>query len=234
MTPICKGLTDAYRIGCTGAVLCHIQRHRAATLFANDPDAINIFRIRTIETLSLKDMMFINANTFAALQILQMEHHPNLLAQGPFNNGSGAKESLSVFGLFLHLTGTPQGKQKLRRLFLRPTTHIDIIEERLATIEVFLRPENSSGLTLLIKNLKRISNLRTVVANIRKGVTVSGRSAHNKAGVWSTLQKFSFHALQIAEALKTLTDGHRLPIIATVCLQCCIDTPLTNSGRRDS
>ncbi len=175
------------------------------------------FRVRTIETFTLFDMMFLNADTLASLQILQSESHPNSHMQGPNKSSSGSKESLSVFGLFHHLAHTPQGKYKLRQIFLRPSIDLAVIEERQATIRVLLRPDNSSALEQLVKSLKRIKNIRTVVIHLQKGI--SGTSAKGSAirrGIWASLQQFTFHTLKIIEAARELTDGQGLVIVGKV------------------
>ena len=175
------------------------------------------FRVRTIEMFTLSDMMFINADTMASLQILQAEFHPNSHMQGPNSASSGAKESLSVFGLFNHLASTPQGKYRLRQIFLRPSLDLEIIEERQATIRVLIQPENSPALGKMIKSLKRIKNIRTVIIHLQKGISgASGRGSAMQRGVWASLQQFTFHTLKIIEAVSKLVDGQDLKIVCKV------------------
>jgi DNA mismatch repair protein MSH5 len=175
------------------------------------------FRVRTIEMFTLSDMMFINADTMASLQILQSEFHPNSHMQGPNSASSGAKESLSVFGLFHHLASTPQGKHKLRQIFLRPSLDLEIIEERQATIGILIRPDNSSALEKMIKSLKKIKNIRTIVIHLQKGISgVSSRGSVMQRGVWANLQQFTFHTLKVIEAVSELVDGQALMIVSKV------------------
>src|SRR4051812_29226214 len=108
---------------------------------------------------SLSDMMFVNADTLSSLRIIQSESHPNSHMQGPNNSGSGSKESLSVFGLFVHLASTPQGKHKLRQMFLRPSVDMAVIGERLKTISFFLRSENQAALQKIRKSLKKVKDI---------------------------------------------------------------------------
>ena len=91
---------------------------------------------------TLFDSMFINEATLSALQIIQSEMHPNSQMRGPEQSGSAAKESLSVYGLFQNLARTPQGKAKLRRLFLRPSIDLELINSRQQAIGFFLRQEH--------------------------------------------------------------------------------------------
>lgn len=132
---------------------------------------------------------FVNADTLSSLQILQSESHPHSHNQGPTQSSSGSKEGLSVYGLFHHLARTPQGKQLLRQYFLRPSTDMAIINERLDTAAVFLQTGNLGPLTSITKSLGHIKNMRAVMINLRKGVS-SGLSKGGgiKNGIWSTLR----------------------------------------------
>jgi DNA mismatch repair protein MSH5 len=132
---------------------------------------------------------FINQDTLASLQIMQAESHPNSYNQGPTKTASGSKEGLTVFGLFHHLARTPQGKYLLRQHFLRPSLDINIINERLNTASVFLRPDNSHHLEEIVKNLKDIKNMKTVMIHLRKGARTDLNKTNSiRNGVWSSLR----------------------------------------------
>ncbi len=130
-----------------------------------------------------------NADTLASLQILQSESHPQSHNQGPTKASSGWKEGLSVYGLFHHLARTAQGKYNLRQYFLRPSLDVGIINERLDTASVFLRPDNSGPLNMLVKSLGQIKNMKTVMIHLRKGISNGmGKGGGIKSGVWSSLR----------------------------------------------
>lgn len=131
---------------------------------------------------------FINIDTLSSLQILQSESHPNAFNHGPGNTSSGSKESLSIYGLFHHLARSPQGKARLRQLFLRPSVDLETINSRHRFITVLVRPDNSPALDKMVSALKRIKNLHPVMVNLRKGVSVgSGKVTGYKTTVWATL-----------------------------------------------
>ena len=163
---------------------------------------------------TLSSQMFINSDTLASLQIMQSENHPNSQMQGP--NTSGSKESLSVFGLFFHLASTPQGRRRLRRLFLRPSLELDVIRERLLSISIFLKPENSTALGGIVKSLKMVKDIRSVAIHLQKGAVDGGMGKSIYRGVWASLQQFTHHTLTILQVIRELEDGGSLPILKKV------------------
>lgn len=202
------------QIGCAGAVLGDIQRRKTVQYLPGDPDALVAFRIRSVEMFTLFDSMFVNADTLVSLQILQSEFHPNSHMRGP--SSSGAKESLSVYGLFHCLACTPQGKIKLRKIFLRPSIDIDLINDRQQTISFFLRPENTETLTGLTKDLRKIKNMHLPITNLRKGVDTPGQRASATKSVWAALQLFARHALKIRDTLAQMPKADSVPVIRKV------------------
>lgn len=161
--------------------------------------------------------MFVNADTLASLQIIQSESHPNIHMQGPNKSTSGAKESLSIFGLFNGLARTPQGKQKLRQLFLRPSTDLSIIRERHYTLSVLLRADNFATLENITKGLKMIKDMRPVIVHLQKGINSSKGSSVQK-GVWASLQSFTFYTMKVLEGVRELANEKQLlAITSKVC-----------------
>lgn len=123
-----------------------------------------------------------------ALQILESESHPSMVNQGPGRKSSSSKEGLSVYGLFQRFAYSPQGRHRLKQIFLRPSIDTDVIRERHAFISVYLRPDNNDPLSKLTRSLKHIKNLRPVMINLRKGIsTGSGKITGFKTTVWATL-----------------------------------------------
>ena len=165
--------------------------------------------------LALADQgRFINSDALASLQIVQSESNPNSHSQGPSSSkgSSGSKEGLSIYGLFHHLARTPQGKALLRLYFLRPSLNIDTINERLDTASIFLQPDNSAPLLKIVKSMRSIKNMRSVMIHLRKGVDNGSSIGALKCGIWSSLRSFAFHALQIREAISETVGSDRIPI----------------------
>ena len=120
---------------------------------------------------------------------MQSESHPHSHNQGPTKAASGSKEGLSLYGLFHHLAKTPQGKHLLRQYFLRPTLDLDIIKERHDTASVLLQPDNNAYMDELIKSLKQIKNMRTILIHLQKGMSNAlTKGGGIKSGVWMSLR----------------------------------------------
>lgn len=206
------------QIGCAGAILNYLARRRTVEYLPGDQEALVAFRVGTIEMFSLADMMFINADTLNSLQILQSEFHPNTHMQGPTKSSSGVKESLSVYGLFRQLAHTPQGKRKLRQVFLRPSMDLNLIQERHNTIAILLRSDNAESLNIIVGSLKRIRNIRTVLIHLMKGISApSCKGGAIKQGIWGSLQQFTFHTLKIVDTVRCIENGENLAVLDKVC-----------------
>lgn len=160
--------------------------------------------------------MFVNADALASLQILGSENHPNSMNQGPDKSKSGAKEGLSVYGLFHVLTHTAQGKTKLRQMFLRPSIDLDLIYERQRTISVLIRPENSADVENIGKWLRKIKNIKNILLQLRKGSNISAGRAAIERSTWATLQAFSAYAMELREAIRKISGADNLDITTRV------------------
>ncbi|KAI5920830.1 muts domain V-domain-containing protein [Camillea tinctor] len=209
-------LESRVTIGCAGAVLSDIQRRRTTQYLPNDPDASVAFHIRSVEMFALFDSMFVNADTLVSLQILQSEYHPNKHQRGPTNAASGAKESLSLYGLFQYLTSTQQGRMRLRQIFLRPSTDVNLIHERQQTISFLLRHDNTEALVSMNKDLKKIKNMKYTLGLLRKGVDHPGKKVSVANNVWATLQKFAHYSLKVRECLRSLQGAEKVTVLRKV------------------
>ncbi|KAK7535428.1 muts domain V-domain-containing protein [Phyllosticta citricarpa] len=200
-------------VGCAGAVLAYLQRRRAAAFLPGNPTGNALFRVSRIVMFTLEGHMFMNMNTLLSLQIMQSESHPHSHNQGPTKASSGSKEGLSVYGLFHHLARTPQGKTLLRQYFLRPSTDLNVIHQRLFSISVFMRPDNGPAMDNLTSILKKVRNMRVIMVNLRKGVNAgSGKKTGITSGIWTTIRLFAYHALKIVDAFKEMNGAEMLPI----------------------
>lgn len=167
---------------------------------------------------SLSDYMFVSAESLQSLQILRSELHPNGQAWGPDPNGTGTRESLSVYGLFHLLAFTPQGRYALRQMFLRPSMDIHLITERQQTISLFLRPENADIIKQADQLLKKIKNVKLAIYQLQRGVDSPSSGRSFDRGVWATLRGFAAHTLRLREIVVNLPDFDAVRIARTVSL----------------
>ncbi|KAG9506978.1 hypothetical protein J7337_000526 [Fusarium musae] len=189
------------QVGCAGALLGDVLRRRSAGFLPDGQVAGVLFRVVDIRMFSLNTYMYVSTDALLSLQILQTELHPNSQAWGPDANKGNSKESLSVYGLFHHLACTPQGRTQLRQLFLRPLLDLGIISERQRTITVLLQPDNADKLAQLTSTLRKIRNMRTTLAQLRKGIEFPSAGQSFDRGVWATIQKFTAQALTLREMI---------------------------------
>lgn len=182
---------------------------------------------------TLSNSLFINADAMASLQIMGSENHPNHMNQGPDNSKSGAKESLSLYGLFHVLTRTAQGKQRLRQMFLRPSVDLDLIHERQRTITAFLRPENSEAIDLISRRLRKIKNIKTYLVLLKRGANLASGQNAVARGTWATLQSFSAYSIELRDAIRTLSGAEQLEITHKASLPRYLSRPYSDGRKAD-
>ncbi|KAF4490221.1 DNA mismatch repair MSH5 [Fusarium agapanthi] len=187
----CINMNSQVSVGCAGALLGDVFRRRSTVFLPDGQVAGVLFRVVDIRMFSL--------NTY-------------IQAWGPDANKSNSKESLSVYGLFHHLACTPQGRTQLRQLFLRPLLDLDIISERQRTIAVLLQPDNADKLAQLTSTLRKIRNMRTTLAQLRKGIEFPSAGQSFDRGVWATIQKFTAQALTLREMIGLFNGGSDIVI----------------------
>ncbi|KZL80976.1 domain v [Colletotrichum incanum] len=206
-------LDSTMSIGCAGAILCETTRLQNIEQGFGRPGG---FFITSLQMFALADFMFVNADTLSSLQVFQSELHPNSLMLGTGTAASGLKESLSLYGIFHPLAGTPQGRAKLRQLFLRPLVNIDIIRERHKTISVLLQPGNEMALDKISQTLRNVMDIKKTLAQLQKGAESPANSASVERGVWWTLTRFSLFVLRLRDAVLELREGHNVVIFRQI------------------
>ncbi|KAK2026994.1 muts domain V, partial [Colletotrichum zoysiae] len=198
-------LDSIISIGCAGAVLCETVRLQKSEQGAGSPGRAFITSLRMF---ALADFMFVNADTLSSLQVFQSELHPNNLMSGTGTAAAGLKESLSLYGIFHPLAGTPQGRAELRQLFLRPLVNIDIIRGRHNAISVLLQPGNETALENISQTLKKMTDIKKTLVRLQRGAESPASSASVERGVWWTLARFSLFVLRLRDAVLELRDWH--------------------------
>jgi DNA mismatch repair protein MSH5 len=181
----------------------------------------SIYSISSLRMFQLSAYLFISAETLLSLQIVRSELHPNSQIWGQGPNSNSMKESLSIYGLFHFLACTSQGRKSLRQIFLRPTLDMDTIVERQRTIQFLLRQENTDIVRKIPSVLRRVKNVRSIMAHLRKGIDLAAvRQSFDKC-VWASLRTFTVQALRLREMIASLRGGDDIEIVRRVSAPGC-------------
>ncbi|KAK1709027.1 muts domain V [Colletotrichum lupini] len=206
-------LESVASIGCAGAVLCETIRLQNAQRAAENIE--RAFGV-SLRMFALADFMFVNADTLSSLQVFQSELHPSNLISGPGKAVSGSKESLSLFGIFQPFAGTPQGKARLKQLFLRPLVNIDMIRERQATIAVFLQPGNEEAFSSISQGLRKVTDIKKTLAQLQRG------AAESPAG-WASIERGVYHGSNLSDEARADSINQMVQVVAVDKLTAIID-----------
>lgn len=206
--------SNTEKVNCAGAVLGDLFRRRSTGLLPGQgPEAI--LSVDFVETFTLSDYVSIDSETLLCLQIVQSELHPNSQVWGSGSHHSDSKESLSVYGLFHELASTPQGRTHLQKLLFRPIRDVEAIKERQRAISLLLQPDNIDKIKSMTKTLRRIRNIRTAIAQLRKGVESAAVRSHGR-GTWGTTMHFAAACLRLREQVGMLSSTDGIPIFQKV------------------
>lgn len=180
------------------------------------PGSPERYFVASLQMFTMADYMLVNTDTLSSLQIFQSQLHPNDLISGTGRSDSGSKESLSLYGIFYSLAGTPQGKAKLRQMFLCPLININIIRERHKTIAIFLQVANEDAFNIVSRVLRGVKDIKKALNQLQKGAETPTSSASVERGVWWTLTRFSLHVLQLKEVVLQLRGANDLTVVRQV------------------
>jgi DNA mismatch repair protein MSH5 len=64
-----------------------------------------------------------------------------------------------------------------------------VINERLRTISMLLRPDNATQLDDLSRNLRSVKNMRVMMISLRKGVSAGSQKAAFSKPIWLALRQ---------------------------------------------
>ena len=123
---------------------------------------------------------YINADTITSLQIFNNEAHPTFSYASTKYLNLG-KDGLCLFNLF-RSTKTPQGHHRLKLMFLRPSTDLELLRERQETIAALTRVENSPSVTSIRRSLCKINDMSKIINKLKKGTCSSSGMNVTAAG----------------------------------------------------
>lgn len=203
-------------IGCAGAVLHDLERRRATEDQLSDNDRALFFHVKAVQMSTSADTMLLSADSLLSLQIVQSELHPNPHTRASNNSEPKAKECFSVSGLLQELASTAQGKRRLRSMLLRPSTNLDIIRDRQASIAVLLRPDNAEIVKRMRQHLTKLKDTKALLLHVRKGVDRIRGQLFVRTGDWKAVLRFAMVSAQLKQATHALTGTANILIFSKV------------------
>ncbi|KAK4192630.1 putative muts protein 5 [Podospora australis] len=192
-------LENYLAVGCAGAVLYDLERRRAVEDMQTGT-AHSAFRIKSLRMNESMDAMLLNADALLSLQIVHPERRRDLLFSDPIKH----KDSRSVVALLQAFTSTILGQKRLRQMLLRPTTSLDIIQERQAAIQTFLFPENAEIVGSLRKLLKKLKDPKSLLAKVKKGVGRLRGELCLPLNDWKSLPRFGMLVANVRQSALTV------------------------------
>uniref|UniRef100_A0A8C2HKR3 MutS protein homolog 5 n=1 Tax=Cyprinus carpio TaxID=7962 RepID=A0A8C2HKR3_CYPCA len=142
-----------------------------------------------------KDVVYIDKDTYSALQIFKSELHPSV-----FKLQLGEKEGLSLYGK-IHYSVHHLKLIKLQ-WFHRPTRDLNILKKRQEVIRFFTSPRNVADLNTLQSSLRNIKNISTLLHKMSL--------ANPKVVVWQSLYKTVYNALCIRDTIRAMPQSIQL------------------------
>ncbi|GAB1523312.1 hypothetical protein RhiTH_006444 [Rhizoctonia solani] len=184
----------------TAALLEQLLRTRSAGELDETQSHLGALHINSIEILSLDQIMQVNADALASLQVFDDETHASI-------HSDKTKEGHSLFQLLNH-TSTYLGRSLLRRWCLRPSLSITTINARHAAIQCFLLPENMSAASTIRANLRGLCQMPKTMALLRTG--------RGRLPEWRGVAKFAYHVNLLKDAVRELSDYENIGAVNQV------------------
>ncbi|CAE6386833.1 unnamed protein product [Rhizoctonia solani] len=172
------------------ALLEQLLRVQATEELDETQNHLGALRINNIEILSLNQVMHVNADALASLQVFDDENHASI-------HSDKTKEGHSLFQLLNH-TSTHMGRALLRRWCLRPSLSITTITARHAAIECFALAENKNSVSSIRTNLSGLCQVPKTMALLRTG--------RGKLSEWRGVAKFAYHVNLLKDTVRELRN----------------------------
>lgn len=164
------------QVRATGALIALLQR-----------EGLLMSSLALVRERALAGFLTVDESSMAALGIFSLEAHPNRMM-----GTGGAKEGLSVFGLF-DTTLTPAGKRLLRAWFKRPLVDVQAVCERQEAVAWLLCNEEDAA--ALAGALRRVKDLPALLMRLRTVAAFTPKKS------WQALLDSLAALAQVQEAL---------------------------------
>uniref|UniRef100_W5K140 MutS protein homolog 5 n=1 Tax=Astyanax mexicanus TaxID=7994 RepID=W5K140_ASTMX len=173
-----------------GGLLKCLDRRRVGVELEDSSVGVPILQLLTY---TLNDVVYIDRDTYSALQIFKSELHPSV-----YKFQSGVKEGLSLYGI-LNRCRCKHGSRLLRQWFHRPTRDMSVLKRRQEVVRYFTSPHNSDVMNTLQNFLRNVGNIPTLL--YKMSVT------HTKVSDWQSLYKTVYSAVGIRDTVRSLPQN---------------------------
>ncbi|KAG8716370.1 MutS protein msh5, partial [Ceratobasidium sp. 423] len=179
------------------ALLEQLLRVHATEELDETQNHLGALHVNSIEILSLNQVMQVNADALASLQIFDDENHASI-------HSDKTKEGHSLFQLLNH-TSTYLGRSLLRRWCLRPSLSILTITARHAALECFALAENMNTASNIRDNLRGLCQVPKTMALLRTG--------RGRLPEWRGVAKFAYHVNLLKDTTRELSNRENIGAI---------------------
>ncbi|XP_056329836.1 mutS protein homolog 5 [Danio aesculapii] len=189
----CIPLDSGLMVRSIGGLLKCVEKRRIGLELEDNDVCIPILQFLTY---TLKDVVYIDRDTYSALQIFKSELHPSVLKLQ-----SGVKEGLSLYGI-LNQCRSKYGSLLLRQWLHRPTRDLNILKRRQEVIHFFTSPRNFADLCTFQSCLRSIKNISMLLHKMSL--------CNPKVAVWQSLYKTVYSAVCIRDTIRSLPQSIQL------------------------
>ncbi|XP_073674425.1 mutS protein homolog 5 [Garra rufa] len=189
----CIPLDSVLMMRSIGGLLKCLERRSFAVDMEESSTGVPILQFLTY---TLKDVVYIDRDTYSALHIFKSDLHPSV-----FKLQSGEKEGLSLYGV-LNRCRSKFGSLLLRQWFHRPTRDLNVLMRRQEVIRFFTSPRNFADLNTLQSCLRNIRNISTLLHKMSR--------SNPKVVIWQSLYKTMYSALCIRDTIRAVSQPIQL------------------------
>nr|XP_023658277.1 mutS protein homolog 5 [Paramormyrops kingsleyae] len=176
-----------------GALLKCLDRRRVGVELEDSSVGVPIFHFLPY---TLKDVVFVDRDTYSVLQVFKLELHPSV-----YKLQSGEKEGLSLYGI-LNRCRSKFGSRLLRQWFLRPSRDLSVLSRRQEVVRFFSSPRSADTLSTLQGCLRNIRSIPTLLYRMSL--------SHTKVSDWQSLYKTVYSAVCIRDTVRSLPQSVQL------------------------
>ncbi|XP_053699644.1 mutS protein homolog 5 isoform X2 [Synchiropus splendidus] len=150
----CISFDSPLMMRAVGGLLKCLDKKRVGVELEDSSVGVPIIKIRAY---TLRNIVFIDQDTYSALNIFKLESHPSV-----YKLQSGEREGFSLYGI-LNRCKSKFGSILLRQWFMRPTFDLNVLHRRQDVIYFFKFPRNSDLLTAMQSMLHNMRNIPSLL-----------------------------------------------------------------------